>query len=157
MGGGVSDRNFNADGFLLYTRSERDITNYTQWFRCGGVEGYSSDVVRDDPTRTGTRVLFGRILTTETVRYVRTALEHMRRDLNLDPPFIVALTLVGAKGAWLQLGSGFLDGVPIDRDRVLVSPVVIENPDADLDAELRPALDVLWQAAGHPGAPNRQS
>ena len=121
------------------------------------VEGYTSELVRDDPTRANTRVLFGRILTTETVRYVRTALEHMRGDLKLDPPFIVALTLVGAKGAWLQLGSGFLDGVPIDRDRLLVPPVVIENPDTDLDAELQPALDMIWQAAGHPGAPNRQS
>ncbi len=121
------------------------------------VEGYTSELVRDDPTRANTRVLFGRILTTETVRYVRTVLEHMRGDLKLDPPFIVALTLVGAKGAWLQLGSGFLDGVPIDRDRLFVPPVVIENPDTDLDAELQPALDIIWQAAGYPEAPNRQS
>ncbi len=37
LGGGVSDRNFNADGFFLYTRAERGLTNYTQWLRCGGL------------------------------------------------------------------------------------------------------------------------
>jgi hypothetical protein len=44
--------------------------------------------------------------------------------------------------------------VRVDRDRVLVPDIVVEDLSKSADVFARPVLDMLWQAGGYAGSPH---
>lgn len=87
--------------------------------------------------------------------YTGQAIAFMRGQIGLDAPFVVFLSVVGIKGAHLSNTESMYGGAkgPFVQDALLLPAVVLEGADTDISAVLQPVLDMLWQAAGWPGAP----
>jgi hypothetical protein len=144
---------FNTFGFMTFTEAR----SYTQWFRHGGVEGYSAgyrferpkDVL--GPAMKGVDTLG---LSKELPEFVRLALERVQSVLGLDPPFAVGLACYGLVGASIYLGPQFMGGHPIETDVELLPPIIVDDPAAPgLEEQIFSLLDIIWQSAGHHGAP----
>ena len=78
-------------------------------------------------------------------RYLR-----VLRELLIEPPFFVILSLLGVNGAFMATSprQTIVDPHPIDRNRLTAPDVLIERFDADIARELRPAFDSFWNACG---------
>src|SRR5262249_1818107 len=80
------------------------------------------------------------------------------RELELEPPYSVMVSIVGARGYILDvdLEDAILGDIetPIDRDVVTLPDCLVQSSDDQADVVLRPALDALWQAAGRGGCSN---
>jgi len=142
---------FNTHGFMTYNGT----VSYTQWFRHGGVEGYSSAYRGSLPKPLGgpTSLLYIKKLSDEVQNFARIAVERMQSVLGLDPPFAVCLASYGFAGSVIYLGPEFGDPHPIESDVELLPPIIVEEPSApNLDKEMRFLLDVIWQSAGYDGA-----
>ena len=73
------------------------------------------------------------------------------RSLDIPPPIVVMLTLMGVNGAVLGIDRYYADSIPLILQSVLELPeIVIEDygtPD-EYQRAVRPAFDALWNAAG---------
>ncbi len=149
----------NADGLLVYNHvgnnEAKKIRSYSQWFRFGGVEGFTSTNTSEQRwDTTPIKVVWGRLITEGTRTYVRGVIAKMRDVLAAEPPLAVGLSLSGVKGAYLIEQWPAMDlARPFDRDRIDVPFVFIEDLTKDPKAELQPALDMIWQAGGHSRSP----
>lgn len=158
---GVSgwDYGYNADGYWTFNRG-RDrgpasaLRAYAQWFRFGGAELYAAEPVsREDNGADKTPTFRGPYLVGALRYTLPRVLGALSDALAVDPPYVVALSLSGARGAVMVRDparfSFFDDPVsPLDRDDLLLPAVLVEDPGADAAQYLRPALNVLWQAFG---------
>jgi hypothetical protein len=71
----------------------------------------------------------------------------------IDPPFVAALTMVGAKGLTLAPHPERQSGRPLDRDPLVLPPILIENLMGDPNLHLTPSFRMFWNAFGFPFAP----
>lgn len=78
----------------------------------------------------------------------------VQKLLGITPPVFIMLTFVGVKGSKIKPYPGRYAALhpplPIDRDIVPLTPVMIEDLDASPQVILKDALDEFWQAAGWP-------
>tara|TARA_Y100000294_G_C8304618_1_gene236145 strand:+ start:187 stop:423 length:237 start_codon:yes stop_codon:yes gene_type:complete len=61
------------------------------------------------------------------------------------------LTLMGVEGFALAPSQGKFTvsrNLPIDRDSLVLSDILVEDSDQDAAEILRPAFDAIWNAAG---------
>lgn len=90
-----------------------------------------------------------------TIRALRGYLEALVA-WGVTPPAVVMLSFLGASG-WVladQRSVHFRDApVPFESDLFTLPEVLVEDFSQDAATVLRPALDILWQAAGRPGSP----
>jgi hypothetical protein len=155
----LGDR-FNLDGYLAFSPS-RSPVRYVQLFRSGAIESVNSFMIR--PVEGSHPKLAGRMVI-RTVYVESTLIETLKnylarlRELELEPPYSVMLSIVGARGYILDvdLEEALLGATqtPIDRDVVELPDVLVESHDDRADVVLRPVLDALWQAAGQAGCAN---
>lgn len=143
---------YNAQGFLTFAERQGQIKNYTQVFRFGGVEGYSSMYVdeRDVAGKTR-RVLLADSLDIGFENYVVESVKALKDVFDSEPPFCLMLTLTGVDRAIIPTSDSF-DFTPIDQSDIELPPVVLEH-DSDVLAECRRLMEVVWQAAGFDGRP----
>jgi hypothetical protein len=73
--------------------------------------------------------------------------------LNIETPVFVMLSLVGVLGFRIatshSMGHNFNE---IDRQTLICPEVLIENFDSDVEAQMKPAFDAVWNAAGWSGS-----
>src|SRR5262249_39064335 len=94
-------------------------------------------------------------LSSDAASYARTALQFMRRRLEVDPPYAVLLSILDVKGGGIKIG-GWGHVLPLagprlnrfDDDALILPAAVLEGSEADVKALLMPGLDMIWQAAG---------
>lgn len=140
----------NADGLFVYNTIGQEIYSYTQWFRFGGVEGFTSGI---GEVRNTNKIIWGDGLTEATRIFVQGAIERMRDVLALEPPIAIGLTLLGVIEGYLLRTYPSLQSRTFDRNRIDVPFVILEDVNADPKPVLQHALDVIWQAGGYGGAP----
>jgi hypothetical protein len=142
------DTRFNSDGLLrVNPGAGGKIDSYLQVFRDGRIESVDS------------RTMIGRgredgLPGPKSARDLVSFLGHLVRlidALEMNPPIAVELSLSGLKGAPLlveaaDVGRGF------DQD-LLLAEIVIGDLKEDVRQLARPALDIIWQAAGSAGCP----
>ena len=152
MGAGGWDHRINLDGFVTFERyGEKSSFSYTQMFRTGVAEAafsLSSD---------------GGVKALPSVAFEHYTLEMVKEFLafaeafQVEPPFLIFLSLVGVRGCILGLHSGtFLRGgnVPLAEDVLALPEVVIEESNEPLHLALKPAFDMVWNAFGVVRSPN---
>ena len=75
--------------------------------------------------------------------------------LNLQPPFIVMISLLRVKGYYIYWENVLYypskdDRKGIDRDHVHLPEVLINEYDEDLEELLKDPINAMWNAAGYP-------
>jgi Schlafen, AlbA_2 len=137
---------FNLDGLVLWYGSRLDgpAYAYTQVFRNGAIETADTSLTAGTPYRL-LGDYFERAVMEGLVRYVPSL-----RHLGVSAPLAVMLSLIGVKG--YQIGPHELAQMHglgrFDREPILVPEVLLESFGADLPALMRPAFDMIWNAAG---------
>lgn len=157
------DYGYNADGYWAFRRESAAgsgaLRAYTQWFRFGGAELFTADSV-STPTSVvpnAAPTFQGPALVGELRRTLPKVLDALTTRLGVDPPFVVSLSVAGLRGTRMRVARGgeFVDGGEVlDRDELLLPPTLLESAGVDIGTALTAALDVLWQAFGHPGVPD---
>ncbi len=145
---------FNIDGLVISSRS-REL-DYLQVFRTGMLETVDASTAYNGD-QLQTRVLVGALF-----KFVPAYIDYLQ-SLGGDPPFIVALSLLGVKGMEHS------DQPPIDRHWGTVPKFdrdVVNVPELVVDAEqlaqqaptyLAPIAHGIWQAGGRPACPHYQA
>ena len=154
MYGTAWNRRYNLHGVLAHTGDPKEAAGYTQVFRNGIFEATEGWLLNRDidgriviPTMT-----FEQKLMQATGGFLNT-----QRELGIEPPIYVFVSLLGAKDRWMGTTDSFFDledRYPI-RDEVLLLPeAVVETYDLTPVALLRPTFDLVWNACGYPRSEN---
>lgn len=140
---GQWDKRYNADGFVTYQtppeKNEEKTDCYSQIFRNGVIE-YLNVLVSIGPS------------IKETIKHKLNSYLKLQNKLDVHGPFIIIVSLLDIRGKRVVKGSEHIYSfkpIPIDRDPLLLPDIVLENS-FDLDNQLRPMFDALWQASGWP-------
>lgn len=148
------DSRYNLDGFVAWSPGIGQRTSYVQVFRNGAVEAVESGML--DPQGTQ-RLIPGSLLADQLLENIPKYLE-VQRQLGIDPPVVILVTLVGVEGYRLAASPTWdrrarhreSQGTPLDRDLIPSTESILDEWDADVRLILRPILDAIWNAAGHP-------
>ena len=143
---------YNFDGLLhASSTAERGIYGYVQLFRNGMVEAVDGSLIEPNG-----KVLiipglaFERQLINSTREYL-----HVLEGLNIEPPILLFLTLIGVKGYSIAFVAPDRIGVPvsgiidtIERDLLLIPEIVIESYDVTVPEAMKPCFDSVSNASG---------
>jgi hypothetical protein len=152
-GGGWNPR-YNYEGFATYSsrRNANEAFGYVQVFRTGALEVVDCTTVSD---RGGERLIPGAAFEGRMFESVPQYIKVEQR-LGLSPPLLITITLLGVRGYVMAENSDPKFNQypqPIDRDELALPEIVVPGYEFEPRTLLRPALDVLWHAAGWPGSP----
>jgi hypothetical protein len=145
-GGGYSDGQFNADGYLLYNGRDA-VRYYSQLYRSGIYEGVMAEAVFQHQERAK---ILRENLCEEAILGAMSGYLPFAKALGLEPPFWMFAALIGCEGAklWLNRAWEELSQHAIDRAVVFLPEAKIDSFDTDPMKHLRPMIDVLWNAVG---------
>ena len=139
---------FNFDGVLGYSSH-----SYLQVFRNGISEAVEALLLED---RRGERIIPSIAYEKELLNALPRFLS-IQKELGVDPPLFIMLSLVGVKGYDMAVHRlRFLgrDSHPVDRDTLQVPEVMIERFDINPVEVMKPIFDAVWNAAGFPRSMN---
>ncbi len=146
FGDSVLHQRFNFDGFLMYSDSA-----YAQVFRSGAVEIVESNFLSFKKGKAFINPEYER----EVVEQIEDMFSFMRHH-QIEPPFLIMLSMLDVKGAYMGKVSDFhwYDSQPIDRSGLIVPEVLLEDYGLNLKQMLKPAFYAVWNAAGWPRSMN---
>lgn len=146
----------NLDGFLTYSRDKEGKSySYTQLFNNGIIEAVEGRYLNPRENE-GNLLIRGAAYENELIKSLSMYLSALK-ELNIELPIFIFLTLVGVKGYFMLIGQGIFENereYGIDRDILLLPEVIIENYDTAPEEVLKPCFDALWNACGFPKSPN---
>lgn len=152
--GGFFAPRYNFDGLFSHASAEGAASSYVQLFRNGIVEAVLADAKEsDDDNR---KLLPANWLEKHLIEALPIYLG-AQREIGVEPPIFLMLSLLGVSGYYMSTGRHRLrryDQSPIDRDALLVPEIVLESFEHQSSQTMRPAFDVVWNAAGWPGSMN---
>jgi Putative DNA-binding domain len=143
---------YNLDGIVVghgvSIDQSHSTESYLQVFRSGALETVSTGLL---DVSAGVRAIRTPFVEGQIFETVSEYLQLFAR-LSVRPPISVLISFLGVKGfavhpetarrQWSRLGS------KIEVDQVLLPDVLLQELSDDPMVALKPALDVLWQAAG---------
>jgi hypothetical protein len=144
-GGGTPT--MNLDGLLLASPT-RPAPRYAQVFRNGCVEvvsGWSGEANSRNSL--------------PCPAFETALIEHLYRakqlfgSIGVAPPIAVMVTFTGVDG-WNIATQWDSSAARFDRDPVVIPELVLESFDGIVQNEIKPILDMIWNAAGSVGSPN---
>jgi hypothetical protein len=141
-----SSGHHNFDGYTAYNKAQSDFDtpSYIQIFRNGSIEYVWTYpfAIRKKEKRIES-LLFEKSL----IDKVRFYLNLQQYHLDVEPPVFIMLSLFGVAG--YTMGE---NGIPIDRDTLIIPEVMIEKFEVDVAKEMKDIFDVIWNAAGLPSS-----
>lgn len=142
-GWGDGAHRFNADGFMTYAYLKDNEVSY----RCQVLRNGAIEFVRSIDWNEGKDLMFSDEVVVDPVLHYYEKLQR----LGVAPPFVVMATFLGFRG----LSFNHPKSKQIELDELFLPEVVIDagNSDAQIEENLRPALDYLWQASGVSASP----
>ena len=146
----LGNSRINFDGLLHFVGSgERTLCpRYFQLFRNGAAEFADTRIGSEYHGKLSLQL---QAQESTMLEWLDKALR-VQRHVGISPPIAVLVSLVGVKGysiPWEWAGP-FFEPVPIDRDVLQPPEVILDAFDSNRDAQLKPAFDALWNAAGLP-------
>lgn len=146
FGDQVLHQRFNFDGFLMYSDSA-----YAQVFRTGAVEMVESNFLSFKKGK----AFINPEYEGEVLEQIEIMLKFMREH-KIEPPFLVMLSMLGVRGAYMGKVSDFhwYDSQPIDRSGLIVPEVLLEDYGLNLKQHMKQAFYAVWNAAGWPRSMN---
>ena len=143
---------FNYEGFVNEAGRNVNI-GYTQLFRNGCLECTKAGLVHDQGN---TKVIPIVPLEGDFFDVFAGFIDGLR-DLAVQPPFIVMVTLEGVLDARLMVGQSFSTdfGTALQLDRLTLPECIVEDfgEAAAYHLAIRPAFDALWNAKGSASDP----
>jgi hypothetical protein len=149
---GIDGYKFNLDGFLTYLNNIKGKPHsYVQFFRNGIIEAVDTSLLASP----GTKLEIPSIAYEQTIIQDLSKYLYFLKTLAVEPPIFVFLALLGVKGYSMSVDpSRYRNGVPIDRDIILLPEIVVESYEVETVDVLRPCFDSIWNACGFPGSFN---
>jgi hypothetical protein len=157
-----SQRRHTFEGVMGYLRYQESgpAHQYLHVFRQGIVEYVDAYVLQGrDKTKEGGRPIIPSILYEKELMEAFTRTMKMQKQLGVELPVIVMISLLGVQGYVLVPQNAFmlaLDFVPmIERNDLVVEGILIESFDGLSPSWiLRQSFDTVWNAAGWAGSRN---
>jgi len=149
----------NFDGFATYSFFEEPICQaYTQIFHNGSIEAVQSFKFKDSVPfcNPNEKLIFSFNYEDILIKALEGYL-NLQKMLDLNPPILVMLSLLGVKGykMFIEGKDNYVDpGKKIDRDDLVVPEIVVDDFDSKSSDILRPVFDRIWQACGRNGSQN---
>jgi len=146
VGSNWSNR-INLDGFVTYSGLENGAMSYTQLFRNGVIEAVEVYWLNANQSG-GARAIPHPAIEGGLLKYLQTMFD-VQRELGVNPPLLVALTLTETRG--LVMASDvypFDRGNPVTDENLVLSETVVESYDETPSKVLRPLFDLIWNACG---------
>jgi hypothetical protein len=148
---------YNLDGFLTYSGSKEEKSwSYSQLFKNGLIEAVDASLLGwNGEKKLIPSVVYEEELIKSFINYLL-----VLKTLNVEPPILMFLTLLGVKGYQMALDTmeslrSYRYGAhTIDRDVLLLPEIVIESYDVIAEKVLRPCFDSIWNACGLPRSLN---
>lgn len=150
-----TSRRYNFDGFIVFSGGDKLYT-YTQVFRNGVIEAAMGEIHKDSKT-------FGKLIPGITLErdFFETFPGYLRayKDVNVPPPYIVQISLVGVRDAhygYQKSQYGYDPQPRLDRDRMILRECMVESLDSlsDIHRGVKPAFDSLYNALDRPQCPH---
>jgi len=149
---------YNFDGLLHASETAKGgVYGYVQLFTNGIVEAIDGSLL--EPTDKGLiirGIAFERQLIDSTREYL-----HVLEGLNIEPPILLFLTLIGVKGYSIAFLARDQIEVPvpgivdtIERDLLLIPEIVIESYDVTVSGAMKPCFDSVSNAGGWSKSPS---
>lgn len=148
--GGIDSWRYNLDGLLTHVE-ERDglAMSYVQVFRSGTIEAADSYCVSG---RMGHEQVIPSSAFENKLVSVMPALFESLKFMNLDPPIVLMMSLIGVRGMQMGLEHGL--SRPIDDDVLLLPEQLMESYPSDAGPVMKPLIDMVWNACGLEKSPN---
>ena len=143
---------YNFDGFLTYTSGESAglAAAYLQVFRSGCIESVNHRILKYDKIIPS--IDFERGVIESLPRYFNAL-----KVLDIETPVFVMLSLVGVMGFRIATSHSVeYELNKIDRQTLICPEVLFEDFDSNVETQMKPAFDALWNAAGWSGSLNYQ-
>jgi hypothetical protein len=148
---------YNIDGMLVASGNgggQQQCPSYVQLFTDGRIEAVNSSLFRDPVPEIGQpdSWLVSSLFETELVALL-SRLVTLEEAFSVQPPFFVLVSLLNSEGYKMSPRDGrFATRTSIDRERILLPEVVIEDYEFDGPSVLRPVFDAASRATGLPGS-----
>jgi len=159
FGRSLHEGRLNFEG-ILRSQHQYDgkLTRYVQWFRCGGVEAFTSSIEGRSPIGPHKPTVDVTRSSIFAVEYAMEAMLILDRTFRVPPPYGVLLTMLNVRGRQVEMireqQANFTSYDPyhdITEDDLLFPAVLFEEAHENVQAvaaAMQPALDALWQAGG---------
>ena len=134
----------NFDGFVIYCRyATSSHSFYIQIFRNGAIEAVDSIILSKQYIPS---VEFEK----ELLHWLSQSISFYR-NIGVEPPFVVMLTLLGVAGYTIDNEPIPKDSHfrPIDRNDLVIPEAVIDSYDVSAAEVMKPIFDAVWNAAGY--------
>lgn len=144
---------FNLDGLTMpVSYKENQTREYFHVFRNGVIEYGEVQPVGTSPSE---KLVYPLHIEEKTLTCLSVALK-MQKNLGVEPPLVVMLSLLGVKDCRFQFRNDFYHSTPkpIDRNMLLVPDIVLEDYEQDLKMVMQPIFDILWNCGGFTGSPS---
>jgi hypothetical protein len=149
IGGNITGRRLNIDGFVSYHVSKRDGFNtvdYVQLFRNGIVEAVDSYLLTMSPKK---RLIYLNDIENQLIGATEQFIEVFSK-IGVDPPIVAMLSLLNVAGFCRHRPDFIPVESEIDRRHLLLPDVVLDDVTLPPEMLLKPVFDVLSQACGSP-------
>ena len=152
-GGFMDSHRFNLDGYAYAAGGEPgNRRGYAQFFRNGAIEFVSKSPLTTEPGDPRGPCLYIYHVEQNCIRWLSVAL-NVQKALGIEPPIAVLISLLGVRGLRFALDERahfYSDTAErfIERNDLLLDPILLEEYDGEADRTLEGALNSIWQAAG---------
>ncbi|MDP3259039.1 MAG: hypothetical protein Q8M34_00440, partial [Thermodesulfovibrionales bacterium] len=77
-------------------------------------------------------------------------------EFTIEPPMFIFLSFLGVKNyrIWHETSGYREEGLPIDRELLLLPEGITENYDTKIEHSLKPLFDLVWNASGYQNSLN---
>jgi hypothetical protein len=146
---GNYSRRYNYEGYQTFNEYT-NYYSYTQLSRNGWIEIIDTSIFAKKEKKIRSSVL-EHLLNKRLKDYI-----NFLRNNDISSPFVICINLLGVKDYthYLPYHSFYDDQYPIDRDKIVLPKVMIDDLKENIIETLKPSLDVLWNATGLAGSPN---
>lgn len=144
---------FNLDGFSTYNTIDKQVYTYSQLFRDGSLEFYTSHFHKKIE-KAEIYKIYGPHIEELVFRSINIAFE-IYKEFSIEPPYAVFTNMFDTAKGVLTVDHRMISFINnlIARNSIHLPSVVLNSTEVDLWAALKPVFDILWQAGGFPKSP----
>lgn len=144
--GSTSRMNYkiNLEGHISYSGGLRENSySYVQIYRSGSIEASHSFSHYNDK-----KIILIQHIEHELVKKTRDYINQLV-DLGVSLPMLAFISFTGIKGYKLDFPRHEVEqNLPSEQDVILLPEIVIESQDIDFKSEIKPSIDVFYNAFG---------
>ena len=141
------DYKYNLEGFIATSSNHEKIPySYSQLFRNGVLEFYTSHMHIERKGDENILDIFGKLIELVSIEYVKRSLD-IFKHFEIEPPYVIMISIFDTKNGVLQMQDSWGSSSNlITHDKLLLPPIVIYDQNIEIEKELKKIFDILWQS-----------